>query len=77
MIEYKDVIVTHVDCFFDLKDRIRILFRGLASVRVKTKTENLPGEVLSKSSVSVPRLFRFKKDRGGYEVKFNQSSKTD
>ena len=73
MTEYKDKIFITVDCVFGLKDRIKILFRGRASIRVKTKTENLPGEVVSVSSVSVPRLFRFKKADGGYGVKFNKS----
>jgi len=77
MSEFKDEIITTVDCYFGLKDRVRILFRGKASVRVRTKTENLPGEVMSKSAVSVPRLFRVKKDRGGYASKFNQSLETD
>ena len=71
MTEFTDVIFTTVDCVFDLKDRIKILLRGRASIRVKTKTENLPGEVLSESSVRVPRLFPSKQVSGGYEAKFN------
>uniref|UniRef100_A0A6M3JR68 Uncharacterized protein n=1 Tax=viral metagenome TaxID=1070528 RepID=A0A6M3JR68_9ZZZZ len=73
MIEFKDEIYTNTDCYFSFIDRIRILFRGFASVRVVTKTENLPGEVLSTSSVLVSRIFRFKKADGGYEAKFNKS----
>lgn len=70
--EYKDEIYTYTECHFSFRDRLRILIHGIASVRVATKTEHLPGELLSQSSVSVPMVFRSKQSGGGYEAEVNK-----
>ena len=72
MKEFKDEIYTNTDCYFSLIDRFRILLHGRAWVRVVTKTEHLPGEVSSESTIQVPKVMRLKKLGGGYEVKNNQ-----
>lgn len=66
--EYKDKIHSETKCQFSIIDRIRILFKGIAIVRVITATENLVGEVHSTSSVYVPRIFVWRSRKmGGYE----------
>jgi hypothetical protein len=66
--EYKDEIYTNVKINFDLKDRLKILIHGIANIRIKTKTENLPGEVFSETSIYVPKIFRKKSDGAGMEI---------
>ena len=73
---FKDEIYTYTECHFSFLDRLRIMVHGVASVRIASKTEHLPGEVLSESSVSVPRVFRLIKHTGG-EEKSNKSVELD
>src|SRR3990167_2679616 len=48
---FRDVIVTHTEIHFCLRDRIRLLFSGVCWLHVETYTENIPGKAVSKSAV--------------------------
>ena len=48
---FRDVIVTHTEIHFCLRDRIRLLFSGVCWLHVETYTENIPGKAISKSAV--------------------------
>lgn len=65
--KYKDEIISNTTVNFSVLDKIRILFSRSVHVCVRTKTENLPGAVVSESNATVDRIFP-KKLMGGCEI---------
>jgi hypothetical protein len=62
--KYKDEIRTETKCVFNFRERFRILITGITIVNVKTKTENLPGNCISRSSVYVPKILHPPQEAG-------------
>ncbi len=63
---YRDVIYCNTELHFSWKDRLKILFGSVPTVRVETFVENPPGRLESKSSVLVPRVIQLKVEKRGW-----------
>lgn len=53
----EDISVSHVDCHFDFRDRLRILCTGTLYVTLKSFCEYPPGRMQSESMLRVPEVF--------------------
>ncbi len=67
--KYKDEVITTTTIEFSILDRLRILFGRKCDLQVRTKTQHLPGDVISESKAMVYKLFPKHRPSGGYEEK--------
>jgi hypothetical protein len=58
----RDIVISEITIHFGFIDRLRILLRGKARVRVETATENIVGRAMTVSDAWCPPLFH----RGGH-----------